>query len=131
MKEKIARFRLKDYKITQSSFDIKPADGNVAGNASIEVERANLINEESSLFKLEMSVRIKDENESLNINIKIEGIFEFDSGLEEGQKAVFFNVNAPAILFPYVRAYVTAMVSLAGFGSFMLPTINFAARMEE
>ena len=78
-----------------------------------------------------MSVNMSDERGNINISIKIEGLFEFDSDLNETQKNNFFDINAPAILYPYVRAYLSSLTSLSGFNHIILPTINFAARSEK
>lgn len=130
MAEKIAKFRLTDYKITQSHFDINPSQISPNDDMSVEVTRENLLNDSKSLFKLDMSVKMKDEKGNINISIKIEGVFEFDSDLTDKQKNDFFGINAPAILFPYVRAYISSLTSLSGFNHLILPTINFAARAE-
>lgn len=131
MAEKIAKFRLKDYKITQSHFNINPENISATDNMAIEIKRENLLNESESLFKLDMSVNMSDEKGNINISTKIEGLFEFDSDLDETQKNNFFDINAPAILYPYVRAYISSLTSLSGFNHIILPTINFAARSEK
>ena len=133
MAERVAKFRLKNYRITKSNFEIKQNRGSSEdsnSNLAIEVKRENLYNESKSLFKLVMSVDIKDNNGNINISAKTEGIFEFDSDLNEQQKSSFFDVNAPAILFPYIRAYISALTSLSGFNPIVIPTINFAASAE-
>ena len=70
---------------------------------------------------------IEDENNSLNIKIETIGLFEFDSDIEN-YKNVFFSQNAPAILFPYVRAYISTLTSLAGIPPVILPTLNLSNR---
>lgn len=52
----------------------------------------------------------------------------FDNDLSETDKNSFFNVNTPAILFPYIRAYVTALTALSGIPPVVMPTINLSAR---
>lgn len=131
MADKIARFRLKDYKITQSHFDINPENISTTDNMAIEIKRENLLNETESLFKLDMSVNMSDEKGNIKIFTKIEGLFEFDSTLDETQKNNFFDINAPAILYPIIRAYISSLTSLSGFNHIILPTINFAARLRE
>lgn len=131
MAERIAKFRLKDYKITKSHFNINPQNISTTDDVAIEIKRENLLSESDSLFKLDMYVNISDEKGNMNISTKIEGLFEFDSDLDETQKNNFFDINAPAILYPYVRAYISSLTSLSGFNHIILPTINFAARSEK
>ena len=75
-----------------------------------------------------MSVKVADEKGNINISMKIEGVFEFDRDLTDEQRNSFFDVNAPAILLPFVRAYISSLTSLSGFNHIILPTINFAVR---
>ncbi len=130
MAEKIAKFRLKDYRITKSYFEVNPANISPSDNVGIEVKRENLLNESEHLFKLDMSVKVADEKGNINISMKIEGVFEFDRDLTDEQRNSFFDVNAPAILLPFVRAYISSLTSLSGFNHIILPTINFAVRAE-
>ena len=125
MEEKKAKFRLLDFKVEHSHFDIDTnniKEGDT--DYSIEVGRQNGINEEK---RLGLIVRIKDVNNAVNISVEIAGFFEFDSDLDDQTKNNFFMINAPAILFPHVRAYVSALTALSGLKPIILPTINFSA----
>lgn len=88
MAERIAKFRLKDYKITKSHFNINPQNISTTDDVAIEIKRENLLSESDSLFKLDMYVNISDEKGNMNISTKIEGLFEFDSDLDETQKII-------------------------------------------
>ncbi|NLJ01090.1 MAG: hypothetical protein GX371_08085 [Bacteroidales bacterium] len=90
----------------------------------IEIKRTNGVNGESNKFKLLLDVNVRDKNNSLNIDISSEGFFEFDDELSESEKEFFFNINALAILFPYIRAYISTLTSLSGIQPLILPTIN-------
>lgn len=128
MDNKEAKFRFKGYIVKRSLIDISTENGLPSVNGlSIDVKRNNLINEQHHLFKLDMHVGAKDKNNAVNIEIDVEGFFEFDSDLTEEQKNAFFDTNAPAILFPHVRAYINALTSLSGYKPLILPTINFAS----
>lgn len=37
---------------------------------------------------------------------------------------MFFYTNAPALLFPYIRAYISTLTNLSGFEPINLPTLN-------
>ena len=128
MEEKKAKFRLLDFKVEHSHFDIDTnniKEGDI--DYSIEVGRQNGINEEKRIFRLGLMVNIKDANNAVNISVEIAGFFEFDSDLDNQAKNNFFMINAPAILFPHVRAYVSALTALSGLKPIIFPTINFSA----
>jgi len=43
----------------------------------------------------------------------------------------FFYINAPALLFPYVRAYISTLTNLSGFEPINLPTLNMTKLGED
>ena len=51
--------------------------------------------------------------------------FSLDMKVEESQISNYFFVNAPAILFPYIRAYIATLTTLSGYlKPITLPTLN-------
>lgn len=50
---------------------------------------------------------------------------------EDFKESHFPVVNAPAIVFPFLRAYVSTLMTLSGYDALILPTINFAEAFEE
>lgn len=127
MAEKIAKFRFKSYKIIESHIVSDP-EKEVSQNLNVEFEQTAGVNEEGYNMRLEMSAIVNDENNALDIKVKAHGFFEFDSEISEKEKDTFFRTNAPAILFPYVRAYITALSSLSGTQPVILPTLNMSQR---
>lgn len=127
MKEQIAKFRFKGYKIVESHIESKP-EVETSQNLNVEFEQTIGVNEEGHNMRLEMTANIIDENKALIIKIKALGFFEFDSDLKPNDKDAFFRTSAPAILFPYVRAYITTLSSLSGVKPVILPTLNMSQR---
>lgn len=65
---------------------------------------------------------------SMLMSIEYEAFFETDDVITEEFKASpFVAVNSPAIAYPYLRAYVGTVLTLSGFASIILPTMNFQA----
>ncbi|EMA8637599.1 protein-export chaperone SecB [Cronobacter malonaticus] len=53
-------------------------------------------------------------------------IFECDAPIDEGfWKGTFHKVNAPAIAYPYLRAFVSTVLLNAGLEAVNLPSVNF------
>jgi preprotein translocase subunit SecB len=44
----------------------------------------------------------------------------------DNAKSIFY-INAPAILFPYVRAYISTITNLSGNDTITLPTLNLSS----
>ncbi|MEO6683784.1 MAG: protein-export chaperone SecB [Ginsengibacter sp.] len=61
---------------------------------------------------------------SFQIKVKMAGIFE-----KQGETALpiesFKEINAPAIIYPFVREHVASLTLKAGIGNVLLPSVNF------
>lgn len=127
MAEQIAKFRFLRYNIIKSSIEID--DGKVVNeDLTVEFSQEGAECIENNLYKHTLGVEIADKNNVMRINIVVIGLFEFDRDIDEKLKATFFNSSAPAILFPYLRAYVTTLTGLSGVNPVILPTLNLSVR---
>lgn len=127
MSEEIAKFRFQEYHIRKSIIEISDIS-QIEKEIEIEIVRSSGVNEKLNNFKLILDLKIWDKSKSLNIEVSAKGFFDFDKTLTDSEKNSFFNVNAPAILFPYVRAYVSALTALSGVPPVIMPTINLSTR---
>lgn len=77
-------------------------------------------------FKIEL-------NEAMfSIALEMAFIFETDSKIDENFKdSSFLKINAPAIAFPYIRAYISNLTLQSGYDSIILPSINFVSLNEK
>lgn len=67
---------------------------------------------------------IQNDNEVCSAKIRMMGIFEKygEPALEEDK---FKAINAPAIIYPFVREYLYSTCLRAGLVNVLLPTVNF------
>jgi len=112
MAEQISKFRFQKFNILYSSIEIKD-ENTTDKKLDIELNQEGKVYE-NNLYESILDVYVFNETKSLEIKAKLKGVFEFDNDLEEKAKKNFFNVNAPAILFPYLRAYITSLTALSG-----------------
>lgn len=117
------KFKFKGYRIIKSDLRIASSgDINQKLNVTFSGIKDNVCN---ALYMLDLGVAIKNEEKSIEIEIEMRGFFEFSNELTDHEKGVFFTGNAPAIMFPYLRAYISTITSLSGIEPIILPTINF------
>lgn len=127
MAEKIAQFRFKGYKILESSINI--SEGNdISKNFQVDFEQTSGVDLEQGKYKHTLITKIFNDNGTMDIKVKAIGMFEFEQEIPKEHLQNFFKKNAPAILFPYVRAYISALTSLSGIPSVILPTLNLSQR---
>jgi len=60
---------------------------------------------------------------------KMIGVF-IKSGDSPLNEETFVNVNAPAIIFPFVREQIASLFLKGGCGTVLLPPFNFAAKRD-
>ncbi|WP_154840627.1 protein-export chaperone SecB [Clostridium paraputrificum] len=78
---------------------------------------------ENELYKVSIKVEIYDTKSSdFKISAVVVGIFK--------SKGEFLQKNAMAILFPYVRSFLTTLTAQSGIKPIILPPINFNALLE-
>lgn len=79
-------------------------------------------------FHLELNVEVVEDANKFNIQIKTVSIFDYDQGAEiEDYTSSLFVINAPAIAFPYIRAYITNLTAQSALFTVTLPTFNLTA----
>jgi preprotein translocase subunit SecB len=77
-------------------------------------------------LELEVGVLIEDENQKFKIDIVAVGTYVFDINIEPDTLDKYFYINAPAIIFPYIRAYISSLTALSGLKPINLPTLNLS-----
>lgn len=83
--------------------------------------------ERSNYFGVIFNFSLEDKEKSMKMEIKYIGHFEIN-GMEISDETIntpFFKSNAPAILFPYFRNYVSTYFLNSGFKPIILPAFNF------
>jgi preprotein translocase subunit SecB len=83
-------------------------------------------------FRILMEVTIKDER-YFALSVNAVGNFELSMELNDDLRKQFVNVNAPAIMFPYLRSFITTLTANMGrtVGTLIIPTQFFKGEIEE
>ncbi|MFZ2727026.1 MAG: protein-export chaperone SecB [Methylococcaceae bacterium] len=75
------------------------------------------------LIIFSLSLKIED---SFVLSIEYAARFSTDDEIDEVFKeSNFVKINAPAIAYPFLRAYISNLTLNSGFSPVILPTINF------
>jgi preprotein translocase subunit SecB len=117
------KISLKECKVQEMIFSIvKNADRK---EDSFDLKTSQTFSEEEKRkFNLFFEINVKDRD--FDFDIKMLFIFELDVDItEEFKVSDFPKINAPAIAFPYLRAFISNVTLQSGFNPVMLPSINF------
>lgn len=116
-----AEFRFDSYLISKSLIEIKDRSERVDKDLSVSFSPSGVVSKD--MLNVELDVNLTNENKSLLVNLSMNGIFVFKEDLKIDILNGAFCSNAIAIMFPYIRAYISTLASLSGIGSLMLPTL--------
>jgi preprotein translocase subunit SecB len=88
--------------------------------------------DDSNVFKIIMDIELKDER-FFELALRAVGTFELESDLNDDLRKVFVNSNAPAIMFPYIRSFISTLTANMGnvTGTLVIPTQFFKGELEE
>lgn len=75
-------------------------------------------------FLCRLMLGISTPGDGLKVNVVTDGYFSMPDSISEEQMAGLSEKNAPAILYPFIRAYISSLTSLAGIPGILLPTID-------
>ncbi len=122
-------FQFNNFSVVRSLIERKR--GNVSKKLSIKFIPSGKIKKDISVFLLELGIRIKDGNDILNIEVDAVAEFSFSKNSDNDELDNYFYINAPALLFPYLRAYISTLTNLSGQETITLPTLNLTSIGEE
>ena len=122
-----AAFSIKDYRFTKVYIDLDKHDP--AKSLDINFDTSGKFVKSESLFDLHFKIAVFDNGRRDDPFIKLtcEGIFQFTNVSDLSDIPEFFFTNSVALLFPYVRAYLTIITTQANTKGIMLPTLNLSA----
>lgn len=124
MKNPKANIQFINFKVSESHIVFKQE-----GNYKIEIgfEPRGEVLKSNCLFILKLGIQVSDKNKRFLIELDTSSTFKYSkkANLEEYLDSLFV-LNAPAIVFPYLRAYITNMTSQSGMTPLILPTLNLS-----
>ena len=97
---------------------------------NFEILPKAVISRKNNQFHINVDVEITNLNNSLVLKMVCVGIFKYNSD-DENLLLSFMSLNGPAIVFPYIRSFISSMSSLSGFETITLPTLNLSGYREQ
>lgn len=122
------KIRLVNFNTRKLDFTMKepPEDDNFKNSFDLNTSNSFVDDNDKSenTFFINFNITIDDKE----FKLVIDSIHQFDTEepiTEEFKKSDFPKVNAPAIAFPYLRAFISTITLQSGLKPVMLPSINF------
>ena len=120
-----AAFSIENYIFDQVEIDLEKYSNKE--NLKIDFQPTGFYDGHHKIFELIFEVKVYEEGEDRSfVRIRCKGVFSFlnISSFEDIPK--FFYANSIAILFPYIRAYISLVTTQANVPGIILPTLNLS-----
>lgn len=96
----------------------------------MEIRPQAVIDREKRQFHINLDIEINDQENSFILKMLAVGIFEYEEQ-EETPLLHFISLNGPALVFPYIRSFISSFTAQSGFDTITLPTMNLSEYREE
>lgn len=117
-----AAFSLDNYFFKKIQIDLSL---NKSDEFGIDFQPSGEFNEESSTYELFFTFKAKNKDEKKPfIQIDCVSQFQFAESLKLEDIPPYFYVNSIAIIFPYVRAFISTVTLQSNIPPIVLPTMN-------
>ncbi len=124
-----AKIRLDSVRIVSVSFKSKTIDQEITNDVSlsmkVSVEKSK---DNKNSFLVLFNIKVANENSDFSLSLEAIAIFFTTDEIDDNfTSSHFAKVNAPAIAFPFIRAYIANFTLNSGFNPIILPSFNFQA----
>lgn len=121
-----AAFSIVNYIFDQVSFDMTKV---ISNEFSIDFDPSGEydINEQMFLLSFLVNIYSGDSKDNQIVKLRCVGFFKMENVHTLDAIPEFFYRNAIAILFPYVRAYISLITTQANVNGIILPTYNLSS----
>lgn len=120
--------------LLESEFWRKPVvkiDGTEVFEASLEVNAGELQGENAIFSELTVIARLRyKEDVQASARVKMAGAF-VPKNASEAEKKQFGFINAPAIIFPFIREHISSLFTKAVLPGYLLDPVNFVELAEK
>ncbi|TAE38397.1 MAG: hypothetical protein EAY66_04210 [Sphingobacteriales bacterium] len=119
-----AAFSIINYQFDRVQIDL---NNHKSKDLALAFKTKGLYDNENSTFELHFVVNISNKVvENSFVEISCKGNFKFENVSSFEEIPDFFYRNSIAILFPYVRAYLSLVTTQANVPGIILPTLNLS-----
>lgn len=123
--EQKAVFFLKGYTFPKAVLDFSALSKRCSIDPSFNVE--GVYYERRKEYHLNFAFKAASEEEQELVSVFCEAVYEFVHIEKYEDIPSYFFANAIAILFPYIRAFVSTLTLQANYGPLVLPTMNLSS----
>ena len=119
-KPEVSRFQFTNFVVRESHFALKERGDY---EFSFVFKPAGKVYPTLGQFELYLDLKVRDKNGLVDIDIKTISFFTFGNE-EDITKNELFTLNAPAIVYPFIRAYIATFTAPSGVCTIVMPAMH-------
>jgi preprotein translocase subunit SecB len=123
-----ASFKFKDYKIIEFGFNSSNINGD---DIALKIDPEGVFNKSERMFSLTFNFFAFNKADSPDknfVNCKMTANFQFSEDVIDLENIpTYFYANSIAIVFPYLRAFISSLTIQANLKPMILPTMNLTS----
>lgn len=125
MAEKKADLKFRYYRIGKSKIELDIKAPRIEGDTEISIINATRRLSDNE-YEIELDTTVTNDSKTMDVQVSMTGYFDVNPDLDEEKKELLIKMNAPAIMFPYIRAYISSLTGLSGLAPVIIPPINMS-----
>jgi preprotein translocase subunit SecB len=119
-----ASFSITNYQFPKVIIDLEK---HLNSDLNVNFETNGVYDSANSSFDLFFTVKVSNNEQSAAfVEVSCKGVFKFEEVNNFNEIPDFFYRNSIAILFPYLRAFVSMVTTQANVPGIILPTLNLS-----
>mgnify|MGYP000473183207 CR=1 FL=1 len=125
------QIRLIDIQFTDVECHVKTSDKAITAELDTSLV-VGLVEKDGNQFAVIFEIGLSNKRKTFKFKVRASAHFESSEKLtEDFINSPFARINAPAIAFPYVRAFISNFTLNCGYNPVMLPSFNFVEMAKE
>ncbi len=121
-------YSLEGIYLIESKFDVNLSNGENKKDKSKYEIKTGYDHQDNTL---KVYVGIDFESSEFTASISMVGIFKVEKEPQELPLQQFAEINAPAIIYPFIREHLANLTMKAGMKAVLLPPVNFVQLYED
>ena len=122
-----AAFTLNNYLFSKVGIDYSKKQNDEDKKIDIDLDPSGILHEDDSIYVLTFLFKASTSGNEPFVEIKCEANFSFNMKVNKNTIPDFFYKNSIAILFPYIRAFVSTVTLQTNAEPIVLPTMNLSS----
>lgn len=127
------QIKLNNIQFTEIDYKVETFDKEISSEIKTSLKfNTVFIPENDKEYILEFYLSLKNPNPSFYLNLKVCAHFSTTEAMnDEFKNSSFLDINSPAIVFPYIRTFISNLTLNSGYNPIVLPMFNFVKIAED